>query len=717
MMNNKQNTLKEIIERIQQEEILLPNFQRNYVWNDLDKQKRLLASYFCALPIGTLLLLWGEKNEFSTRRVGSKKTESSNSNDNVRYLLDGQQRITTLSNIFSNIIFENIQGNWNNFISHGLKRRFFLKITKENDLFGLSTFSFPWNVQEDYPPFSVNDICDIITSELINKDDNDKVYHPNYKPLQTNKNDIISWYVEYNVIPLFLIYNEDDFKLLKKIIKGIANNHYKNFDNLDSVEEFQEFYISENLISLASPYTGKDIDEIKEDLSEKKDQWIDDFMKFFDKLRYTELSIIDVPKEQRGRAIEIYENINLGGVTLNEFDLLTARAAKIKTIDVQQFNLNYYNETESLPEYLKKLFELPVTSDIYGLKNKEELWIPIDNFNIYDDKKNSLNKSIIQQYLKLLNIFNKLGITPNPTTVDKNLISQKASLELDAPDIYRYTELSVKGISRACAFLQLKCGLLNISELNYDLMLVPLAYILSVDTYFNSSEIMNKLQYWYWGSIFSGRYNTDQTEKCATDIKNLIKWINGDISNPYAYTFEKDLFKLNNFSDDDTILLKKANFDITPKQVIISSILKFILIHKKSRDLDIKSDTKEIIQTSKIGLKLEIHHIIPLAEYKKIGESTKVLRQDKTNFMNCVGNLTLITNSANGNLSSLNPSQYFSYLEEKFNDNGTILETHCISNTIYNINYSNENEIKDFIENRYKAMKNYISTTIENFLN
>ena len=42
-----------------------------------------------------------------------------------------------------------------------------------------------------------------------------------------------------------------------------------------------------------------------------------------------ELNQIGVDASQRARAIDIYENLNMGGVCLNTFDLIMARVAKV----------------------------------------------------------------------------------------------------------------------------------------------------------------------------------------------------------------------------------------------------------------------------------------------------------------------------------------------------------------------------------------------------
>ena len=53
------SNLVEIINKIEKNQILLPDFQRDFKWKDEDQQKSLIASVLCKMPIGSILLLEG----------------------------------------------------------------------------------------------------------------------------------------------------------------------------------------------------------------------------------------------------------------------------------------------------------------------------------------------------------------------------------------------------------------------------------------------------------------------------------------------------------------------------------------------------------------------------------------------------------------------------------------------------------------------------------
>ena len=83
----------------------LPDYQREYVW-DGDQQKSLIASFFNATPLGSILLFRGTRGGNSTSFMAKGLGRVDNilpftpSNEEVDYLLDGQQRVTTLINTF-----------------------------------------------------------------------------------------------------------------------------------------------------------------------------------------------------------------------------------------------------------------------------------------------------------------------------------------------------------------------------------------------------------------------------------------------------------------------------------------------------------------------------------------------------------------------------------------------------------------------------------------
>lgn len=71
-------------------------------------------------------------------------------------------------------------------------------------------------------------------------------------------------------------------------------------------------------------------------------------------------------------------------------------------------------------------------------------------------------------------------------------------------------------------------------------MLVLLGYILSNDSFYENENIINILEAWYWCSIFSGRYDKDQSENIIEDINHVLSII----KNPEDKNWIQDMKKM-----------------------------------------------------------------------------------------------------------------------------------------------------------------------------
>lgn len=127
-MRTTTEALSSVIDKIVNREILLPDFQRGFVWNDEEKQSKLVASVLAKMPVGSILLLSSNSNDYAYKLIGCKERKTSAElgiTGEILALLDGQQRVTVLTNAFSNVIFE-MAGNAKKLISQSaLKEDFF----------------------------------------------------------------------------------------------------------------------------------------------------------------------------------------------------------------------------------------------------------------------------------------------------------------------------------------------------------------------------------------------------------------------------------------------------------------------------------------------------------------------------------------------------------------------------------------------------------------
>ncbi|MGL5590873.1 MAG: GmrSD restriction endonuclease domain-containing protein [Metamycoplasmataceae bacterium] len=101
---NGTKTVRFILEKLKNQEIVIPKFQRDYVW-DIKKIVDFLNSILNIEPFGTIIL-WTPKDDFEWLEERNKFVEivSKQSKKNIKirqYLIDGQQRLTSLLILFN----------------------------------------------------------------------------------------------------------------------------------------------------------------------------------------------------------------------------------------------------------------------------------------------------------------------------------------------------------------------------------------------------------------------------------------------------------------------------------------------------------------------------------------------------------------------------------------------------------------------------------------
>ncbi len=85
----------ELIHEIQKGIIKIPKFQREFVWS-IDKTAKLLDSILKGYPIGTFILWQTDERINGIKNVGNLEIPETPEGTKVQYVLDGQQRITSL---------------------------------------------------------------------------------------------------------------------------------------------------------------------------------------------------------------------------------------------------------------------------------------------------------------------------------------------------------------------------------------------------------------------------------------------------------------------------------------------------------------------------------------------------------------------------------------------------------------------------------------------
>jgi hypothetical protein len=92
-------TIEKIISRINSGDIRIPAFQRDFVW-DADQVAFLLDSIYREFPIGTIILWKTDKRLTTEKNLGYFELPDPRKDYPVNYVLDGQQRLTSLFSVF-----------------------------------------------------------------------------------------------------------------------------------------------------------------------------------------------------------------------------------------------------------------------------------------------------------------------------------------------------------------------------------------------------------------------------------------------------------------------------------------------------------------------------------------------------------------------------------------------------------------------------------------
>lgn len=667
-MSKENIDFKEIVSSIEKKEILLPDFQRKFVWTDEEQQKKIVASVLAKMPIGSILLLESsEPNEYKSKAIGSKASiDSENINGNVQFLLDGQQRMTVLTNVFSNAIHESCT-KVSELISPTLKRRFFLRIPKwnkcedEEDIFGVKDLSFKYqNPDTEYPDFLSGNILPFIVTESFLAGDNTP-YNPK-NCLSTELDTFCLNYEDGYLVPLFLLIplenkNKSRMKLrfetiIELIAENIKNEVKAEFCKIKSEgQERIELFIN-NIIDEDNRNEILNNNELLDNYIEEKARiWESDLKEYLNScIRNIYLNKIVVEKSQRERAIDIYENLNRGGVSLSTFDLIMARVATVS-------NQNYY---ERIVENINKKKEYPL--DVVPSGNFNYIKLLIENKDYvasirtkcYDKSKNDIVKVYIDTFLNVLSLY-CYNEEFNPDNYKIEYIKRDKILSIEPIKIDNYCERVCTAIDRSMFFFQTRCGIRNIKEINYSLMIVLVATIFIKDEWFYSIKMHKLLEAWYWETVFSGSFDKDQNKNMITNLQQIIKTFNNQITKDWLINMKEQILDSRFFSDKGFLLMENADVEKYPKSIIGKFMCQYLLAQTYT---DMFDNTKIISVFMEDADDLEAHHIIPLGSVKTIGESTQKLRNKNDSIYNSPLNFVYITKESNKKISSMKLNDY-----------------------------------------------------------
>jgi len=425
MIEVKEVNLFKLLDDVRKGIIVIPDFQRDFIW-ELRQIEELLNSVINGYFIGSILLLESslDNQRFAPRLIRGVQQNQINrhGNNTIKYILDGQQRITSLYYAF----FEpNVPlSDDTDFVC-----KFYIR-PDVLDIFGLS------------------DPEDIVRRLRLRRELKDKLFEI-YKS-------------QYGV----------DIKYLPTM--GIFKN-----------EETFNAYINSN-----SSLTKSYIDRLRE---------------IFDRIQRYTIPVITLPPETPDEdIINTFERINRTGTPLNIFELAVARYYPIG------INLNT----------LRK-----------GIRNRPFLDI-LDEVSIL--KVMALLKDLEPKSQNLLRLVDVQNSSPQVLAEFNNLWERAVN----------YLDKALDRVRRVYGAVKIKIGKKNIELIPYTTMIVPLAVMLyEIENRGNHAALYNKVDLWYWSTVFSQRYTHAADTKSFSDVKAMQNWFANPQKKPDDLTPNFDYVK------------------------------------------------------------------------------------------------------------------------------------------------------------------------------
>ena len=606
-------SISDLLDEEKEFSLVLPHFQRGFVW-DAKNQKNLLLSLLAGVPTGYILILTDKNDKYYNRPL-CFNLDTNIETDPVKYLLDGQQRISTMKSMFTDLLSEKEKNRFafagvksvkemQKKLPRALQKRWFLQIDGKPDPDGQSNPDDIFGLQELESPKELPEKFEDKLSMLTPQDFDDYVVHTPIKAEYastdngtTTTHEIQGLAARQKRLPLWKL--QDGRPLLRNILKEIAKEHCK----------------------LAKQQDGAS----KDALANKIDQWAEKVVDFLhDNLLHARMGMLEVPADSRGMSIgvPIFEQVNRRGMRLDVYDLLVARAAD------EKFNL-----TEKIESVVDKPHQI-----MRGIMHADTTWDPM-SIGIWDQRDSTLSRAFRTLFRNCLPIcVLNADRSRDLSSIANEDIKEKRLLELSRDQIRNNWKDTVQNILHVLQFLHFRCGLMKVQDIPYELMVIPL-FVCFIDQSRKgeyNSDFIDKLEFWWWASIFSGHYQDRQGPKVVEDSKHFLK------DESFSDRLE-GVFAKKGYSDEATLVDLKSPQRFTQLELALQQYV----LSKEPYDLNDKKQREKItavkIATGKI--RVHNHHVVPVDEMASNGAAQ--LRKNRFDPVNGPFNKTLVSDKTN----------------------------------------------------------------------
>ncbi|MGB9898221.1 GmrSD restriction endonuclease domain-containing protein [Thermanaerothrix sp.] len=355
---------------------------------------------------------------------------------------------------------------------------------------------------------------------------------------------------------------------------------------------------------------------------------------FFKRFKGFMVPVVTIPSEtSEDNIVNMFERINRTGVSLSIFDLAVARLYN-KNVKLRDHWEKFAKEYSDVSKTIKPEFILKVIALLCGKEvRKSSLLDVLDALGVeeFEEKWRVSTESVVNAYTRLTAPHGGYGAITN------NLIP-------------------------------------------YQTLIVPLAFLLhQVEKKHGGEEAYRKVDRWYWGSVFSQRYDQAVDSQTYRDVKDVLDWLDG--KNPTEWLEKMD-----------------------PTDIDINKSETYSAIYRGMMSLIVLAGAKDFINGQTANLK-ECHddHIFPKSIYKNHPDVDSIL------------NRTLISKTSNERKSNKKPSEYLPiFLEAHGNDPERLrrtLESHLISEEA--LQAMKQDNFEAFLEARKKIFFSEIKKRIQ----
>jgi len=768
----------DLVSRLNIGKLVLPNFQRDFVWEPEDWQS-LIASLMMEYPVGMLLIgVGGESDAYQmksplsiptdelidiyTKRLEEEDIEVPDGyEDDPEYLLmradegfrcdfllDGQQRISAIDLVFGEA-FTRCSGDELNYTK---RFRWFLNLTE----LGIYTLEWP-----DLKHKSHSDVKDTIVKVPYRLGDEKEQDFYKYKDdldLIADfciNNDIDSSTNENSVLlPLDEIYSIDRSKY-KGDPNQVGDCFSADFDFADKLIDIHEEYIieraakKEGLIDENGEINSND----RNSLEKKLRDWRYDLRDLLKGIPEFEIPAVKVPAKDFERIAGIFSVINKTGVDLHVFDLLVAKTARHGETIRDSFTSAVDIFNNEVDDYVQALLSNKVLNGL-SQENIDDYW-NLSNFigessSISQevnsgDKFPKNNRKVFAQVIALMSRIgdsihksDNMEIDDPWYEVDFRDIRDGADINLarfvngvlklgdewkfgddeilgtPKSKVWKYAEQAALQLLRAMLFCSARLGVDRYASLPYKQMLLVIACSLTDPVWEDITgetgrrhSRCQKLEKWYWSSIFGGAYQRRQDSRVCDDIPRVLSYLShrgvtwSDVAS--ADYDEEDIkyeesgirgttdsrfesvFDVSGYSDRESITNNANNS-------LVKAICSFEIRNGMYDFRDPDGEHKMLhtgIENINENIKLERDHIIPIGAWNaRMEDDTNIDRQSQ-HPINSPINKTYISRESNSFWSDRNAFWKFEVFSENEEVPNELFSDHNLNEATL------ENEFRD----------------------